>query len=155
MLMDLQEVMSDDQSLAINVGTALSTKSRDLGVAGTDALGNTVLKDFGSGNPIEAFVQITGALTSATNTATLAVELISADDAGLTSNVTSLLKSAAIAQATCIPGYLFRLGDVPHRVAQRYLGFRYTIAGENGTGGTVRAGFVPRGAVSSQFNEIS
>jgi len=153
MMYDIQEVCDDKLAFAANLTTGnspvLSTKSVDQFPAGTDALGNVVFKDPGAGRPIDAYVEINTTALASGGAATLQVELIMADDAALSSNVVSLLQSAAIAKASLVAGYRFRLGRVPNGATKRYLGFRYTIATNDFTAGALTAALVPSEAAQS------
>jgi len=141
MQLDLQNIMSDEQTLVTTFTTALlSDKSIDLGAAGVDGLGNTVIKDLGRGNVPHLLVQIVTAVESL-GSATVTFELISATDAALTGSVTVLDSRLTIAKATLVAGYQVRL-QIPHGITQRYLGCRYTINTADTTAGKVTAGLV-------------
>jgi len=143
MMTDAHLLFSDEQSLAINVGTALSDKSIDLGASATDTLGNTVISDIGRGTQIEVFCQITTAVVASGGSATLQVELVMADDEALSTNLVVLHATAAIAKTVLVAGYQFRLGGTPPPgVSSRYLGLRYTVATANIDSGNITAGLV-------------
>lgn len=140
MLMDQNLMLSDAQSLAQVAGSYLSDKSIDLGsVTQVDSLGNSVISDIGRGIPIEILVQVLTAITSG-GSATVQAQLVMADDGPLTSNLVVLQETAAIAVASLVSGYQFRLGGmVPPGISKRYLGVRYVIAVATTTAGTVSA----------------
>jgi hypothetical protein len=139
MILDKQNLLSDDQDLAQTAATYLCTNAIDLGVPGTDSLGNTVRKDLGRGNHVELLVQITETFTSG-GAATLKVQLIT-DDAAALGSPTILQSTEAIALATLVAGYQFRI-SVPVGVAERYLGVQYVIGTATTTAGKVTAGIV-------------
>lgn len=131
MITDNNLRISTDQSIAINATTALSDKSVDLGVA----------RDIGSGKNLFMNFAITTAMSAGTS---CAFEIIVADDAALTSNVVSLCTTGAIARATLVAGYNTAL-RIPTQATtgKRYLGARYTVAGDNSAGtGKVTADIV-------------
>lgn len=144
MLFDLQTLLSDKQSIAQVAGNYLSTNTIDLGVAGTPVLGGTVASDIGRGLPVAVVAQITTAVTSA-GAATVQAQLVTADDAALSTNLTVIAQTDAIAKASLVPGYKFRLGTVPPGITQRYLGVRYVIGAATTTAGNVTAGLVLQG----------
>jgi hypothetical protein len=138
MMYDIQNTFSSNQALAEDAGSYLGDFSADLGSAGTDALGNAVVKDLGRGAPVEVVVQVTTAFTSS-GSATVQAQLVMADDAALTSNLVVLDETAAIAVATLVAGYQFRLRAVPQGITKRYLGVRYVIGTATTTAGKCTA----------------
>lgn len=142
MITDVNATLSNSQTLIINASTpTLSTYSYDTGAAGTDALGNTITKDFGR-DGVELLVQIDVTVLAAGGAAELMVELVSATDDALTGTLTVLAQSAAIAKATLVAGYNFRLTGYPVGVSQRYLGVRFNATTNNLTAGSATVSFV-------------
>lgn len=143
MILDLQTILSDDQNLAQAAGTYLSTNAIDLGAAGTVPAGfqarGTPPHDIGRGAMVELEVQVTETFTSG-GAGTLQAKIITDDDAALGSP-TILQSSEAIALATLVAGYKFRLA-LPVGIAERYLGVQYVIATAAMTAGKVTAGLV-------------
>lgn len=139
MQLDAQAMLSDNQDLAQVAGTYLSTKSYDLGVAGVDALGNTVIKDFGRGNVPPLLVQVTEQFVGANGTVDF--QLITATNEALTSGVKVIQTTGAIPIADLKPGYQPRLA-IPVGIDQRFLGLQYVIAVTTQTAGKVTAGLV-------------
>jgi hypothetical protein len=161
MLLDKQLTFSDQQSLAVAAGAVLSTNTVDLRPTGTNPAGNntvvpgatagvtlTPINDVARGQQLEPLVQITEAFASG-GAATLTVEIITADDAALTTNVTSRATTGALALATLILGRQLNLA-IPPGVTQRYMGMRYTIAAAAMTSGRITAGLV----VNRQTNYV-
>lgn len=140
MQLDAQALFSDDQDISQVVGTYLSDHSYDMGAAGVDAIGNTIIKDLGRGLPPELLVQITEAVT-ATGAATVDFQLVQADDEALTSNKEVLQTTGAIGKAVLVAGYQARL-RIPAGISRRYLGLQYVIAGDTTATGKVTAGLV-------------
>lgn len=125
MLIDKQNLFDDARALLLGAAaTALSTNTIDLRATGTTAFGAAVIADFGRGTALELVVQVVTTFTSG-GAATLEVELVMADDAALTTNLTVLQATGDIALATLVAGYQFRLSSVPHGITKRYLGLRY------------------------------
>jgi hypothetical protein len=154
MMLDAQNLLSDAQNLAQAAGTYLSTNAIDLwGQASIPVVPQTigqaqgpVIKDIGRGLPPEILTQITTTFTSG-GAATLQVQLVMADDAALSTNLVVLQETLALALATLVAGYQFRLA-VPPGITKRYLGVRYIIGTAAMTAGNVTAGI----AASLQTN---
>jgi len=115
----------------------LSTNTIDLSSGGTPS---GQVRDIGEGNDlVKALVEITTAFTGLT---ALTVEVIQADDAALSTNVTVVGSSGAIAVARLIAGARFEV-ELNARIGstgQRYLGLRYTPTG-TGTAGALLGHF--------------
>lgn len=140
MYLDKQTLLSDDQDLSQAAGTYVSTNTIDLGTAGTiPHLGGTPLMDIGRGNEPDLLCQITETFTSG-GAATLTVQLIQSANADL-SSPTILQTTPALALATLVAGYQFRL-RIPPGISARYLGVQYVIGTATTTAGTVTAGIV-------------
>lgn len=141
---DSASVCSQNQDLTGQIaGTVLSTKSVDLGVAGTppdafQAVGS-IIADFGRGRPIFAECRVTTAFTSGSSTGTVVVQCVMADDAALATNLVVIDETAAIIVTTLVAGYRFRLGSVPAGITKEFLGFRYTVAVDTITAGQLWA----------------
>ncbi len=127
MILDKDLLCSDDQTLAINIGSVASTNVIDLAKAGV-----------GRGEPIKVFCQLTTDFDSTGDTGTLQVKLQTDSNEAFGSAV-NLVDTGALAQATCVKGY--RPIDIylPNNV-KRYVRFYYTVGTANGTGGTITAG---------------
>jgi hypothetical protein len=141
MLLDRENLLSNNQDLAQAAGNYLSTNTIDLGAAGTPAIGGSVIHDIGRGNHVEVLVQVTETFTSG-GAATVKAQLVMADNAALTSNLTILDQTDDLALATLVAGYQFRLRCVPQGVTKRYLGVRYVIGTATTTAGKCTAGIV-------------
>src|SRR5690348_9491951 len=142
MILDAENIFSLRQSLIAGTGNLLSTYSIFLGTAGTLPVGynsrGSAPHDVGKGQPVEVECNINTGVDSAGGTATIQAQLVMADDEGLTSNLTVLTQTAAIAEATLVAGYRFAIAGTlpPDRISKAYLGIRYVIAGEAVTVGT-------------------
>lgn len=112
-------------------GSVLSTNTVDLGTT----------RDIGSGNEYPALHAIIGtAVAGGTSTE---IQVITADDSALTTNVTVVGTSGAVLTASLTAGARFAVFINPQlmgRSARRYLGARYVITGTN-SAGTVTAHF--------------
>lgn len=127
MLLDKQAMFSEAQSVAGTNATTVSTNSYDLGAAQTlpSAGGGTVPSDVGKASP-PIFAEVTTAASGGTS---VEAQLIMSANADL-SSPTVLQSSGAIAVASLVQGYQFRLGgSVPPGVSARYLGMRFITVG--------------------------
>jgi hypothetical protein len=135
MIIDNNTMVSTLQDDLRNAATYLSENSIDLGVA----------KGVKGGDLPYFFVRVDTAFAAGTSINT---QLICADDAALTSNVTVLAQSGAIVTASLTVDKIIWSGKLPDNIPKRYLGFQYVVAG-NMNAGTIDAGFterVPTGA---------
>lgn len=146
MVRDGELMLCDQQSLVNGVGTFLSEGSFDAGtvdtmVAAFQARG-AVRHDVGQGNPLYLNVQIVQDVDSAGGAATLKVELITADDEALTSNVVShAITGTALLEADLVAGFKmpFPVTLPPGLGADQFYGLRFTVGGEAITVGKVDA----------------
>lgn len=137
MMLDKNTTLSDAQDLAQAAGTYLSTNVYDQGAAATDTLGNTIPKDLGKEFWQEILVQVVETFTSA-GAATLQVNIVT----GSTSTPATVIQSsAAIALATLVAGYQFKLA-LPAGLTDRYLGVQYVIGTATTTAGKCTAALV-------------
>jgi hypothetical protein len=110
---------------------ALSDKSIDLGAAIQP----------GVGEPLHPFMRVTSD-ADLDPTTSLTVEVIGADDAGLSSNVVTLC-SKSILKAALVKNSIHYLPPVGlGSAAKQYMGMKFTPVGGNATQGKVTAGFV-------------
>lgn len=136
MIFSAQEIFSDDQAVT---ATAVSTNVIDLGVRGTPFGAVAALNgDVGKGNEIPLLVQVTAAFATLTS---LTVTLETSANADLSAS-TVLYSSGAIAAADLVAGKLLAPRVLPDGAVGRYLGLRYTVAGDPATAGTITAGIV-------------
>lgn len=119
-----------------------------------DSVDITNARDIGAGEPIVFVFELpSGPLTASGGSATLVIDVISADNAALTSNVVVHNSSPSIAEASLVQGFRHIL-DVPMETnvgADRYWGARYTVSTANFDGvadGTVEGYFAPRSFVN-------
>lgn len=143
MMLDALNLFSDDQDLSQAAGTYLSDKSIFLGDINTDVLGNTPPQDIGRGVPVQVLCQITETVDSVEEDATVEAQLVMADNEALDSNLVVLQSTGAIAEATLVAGYQFRLGGtIPPGITKAYIGMRYLVAVHTTTAGKITAGIV-------------
>lgn len=145
MIFDLQALFSDKQAVT---ATANSTNTLDTlaGQAaqaypwytGPSAAAVYPIHDSGRGTPLTILVHVDETFLTLTD---LTVSLISSAAANL-SSPTTLQSTAAIAAATLVAGYQFRLMAFPVGTTQRYLGLTYTVGGSSATAGKITAGIV-------------
>ena len=120
---------------------ALSTGGTGTSIFGT-AIDLTNRRDIGEGEDLYTVIHITTAVTSG-GSATLAFNFVTADDSALTTNVTILYTTPAIAKATLIAGYRYPIIEVPKGVLyQRYCGFQQVIGTAALTAGKATCAFV-------------
>ncbi len=127
MILDAENLFSDDQDLSQSAGAYDSTNVIQLPANSAD------------GNPVRIWIQVTETFTSG-GAATLAVDLETATDAAFTSPVT-IASISAIALATLAAGYKVPIDFLP-RTDLGFLRLEYTIGTATTTAGTVTAGIV-------------
>lgn len=115
--------VSTDQVVTLTDTSALSTDTIDLSVA----------RDIGEGEELYMNFAMTTAAVGGTSTQ---FEVIIADDAALTSNVTVVGSSGAIATANLTLGknIAVRINPLVGSLGKRYMGARYTVVGTNSAG---------------------
>jgi hypothetical protein len=138
MLLDKQNMFSDQQNLAVAAGSVLSTNTIDLRAAATGGPHGPPPSDFGMGSTPHVMAQITEAFTSG-GAGTLQVQVITADDAALTSNVTVHNETRVYTLAELTLGRQFPIG-LQAGITKRYMGLRYIIGTAAMTAGKVSAG---------------
>lgn len=104
-------------------------------VLSTNTIDLSQNRDIGEGTELNLRLGVTTAFTGLT---ALTAEIIVADDAALTTNVTVIGSTGAIPVASLVAGARFACGANPRigSKGQRYLGVRYTPTG-TGTAGAV------------------
>lgn len=127
MILDKQNLFSEDQAVTV---TANSTNIIDLG---NDDSAVQALNEKGE---LELFVQVTTAFANATS---MSVTLTS-DDSSTFASETTVLASAAVAEASLVAGYQFKLGKLP-RINEQYIRLTYTVVGTHNAG-AVTAGLI-------------
>jgi hypothetical protein len=127
MFTDINLRVSTNQAIT---STAVSTDKVDLGTN----------RDIGEGENLYMNFAVPTALTGGTS---VNFEVVVADDAALTTNVTVIGASGAIAAASLVTGFntAVRLQPQFGSLGRRYLGARYTVVGTFGAG-TVTADIV-------------
>lgn len=128
MILDKQNLFSEDQAVTV---TADSTNIIDLG--NDDSEVNPALNEKGD---LEVFAQVTTAFASGTS---LKVSLLSSDSSTFSSS-TTVSESAAIATASLVQGYKFKLGQLTE-IDEQYLKLVYTVVGTM-SAGNILAGLV-------------
>jgi hypothetical protein len=148
MLLDKQSLFSDNQSLVAAAGAILSDNSIDVGAAGTIPAAfqsrGTAPRDVGKGRPVLVLVEVTEEFDSAGDAMTLKVELVTADNAALTTNLVTIASSPAMAQAVLLKGYQFEVPGVipPGTGADQFIGLKYTSAVADPIAGKIKAALV-------------
>lgn len=153
MYVDSQLEFSNSQAVT---STAISTNVYDLfstaaGAEATEITPNTRL-DVGLGEDVWAICNTVVTATDTTSDATLTVEVISADDAALTTNVQVHLSTGALAFAAfATAGTNLLRARLPSLASRRYIGFRYTVASGPLTAGQFDAFFTVGGVDANRI----
>jgi len=134
MMIDNYLTLSGSWSNGTWTGQTVTGASAVLSTNTVDLLQN---RDIGEGSELNMRVGVPTAFTGLT---ALTIEIVVADDAALTTNLTVIGSSGAIPVASLIAGSRFAVGANPRigSKGQRYLGVRYTPTG-TGTAGAVIA----------------
>lgn len=122
MYIDKQYMFSNDQAITV---TADSESIIDLG-----------LTEIGEGEPIEILARVALALTGGTS---LQVSVVTSASSTFNGS-TTILTTAAIAEASLVAGYDFKVGRLPDDALQ-YIKLVYTVVGTFSAGAMV-AGLV-------------
>ena len=120
------------QSLAVGPSTVVSTNVIDLAGVGT---GN-VARDIGQGQGLDIVVEVTQAFVGGTS---MQIQLVSADDAAISVNVTPIIIDPATLTASLTLGQqmMLHLDPAFPSVARRYLALQYIILGTFTAGAVV------------------
>lgn len=109
-------------------------------IISTDSIDLSTTRDIGPGEYPKLHASIGTAVAGGTSTE---IQVVAADDAALTTNVTVIGSSGAVATAQLTAGARFVVNINPQlmgRAARRFLGVRYVVAGTN-SAGTIIAHF--------------
>ena len=144
------EEFSDAQAVT---ATAISTNVIDLFTtnvgAGSNITPNTRL-DVGSGEGVWFVVQVPVQITDAGSDATLQIDLVTADDAALSTNAQTVYSTGVMPFATfSSAGTKLVAVRLPNFAYRRYLGVKYTVASGPFTAGAIDA-FLTYDAVDAQ-----
>jgi hypothetical protein len=143
---DKRLMFSDAQNLAVGVGTTLCDRSVPVGAPGTVPFqSNSGSHDAGLGSPLEVCATVTEAFDSAGDDTTLKVQLVSADDETLSTNLTVLHETRAFAQADLTLGARLPICELPPGITRNFLGLAYVTGTSTATAGKVTAGITSRG----------
>jgi hypothetical protein len=133
MIMDQQSLFSDAQAITV---TANSTNVID-----TLPGGQNTKAGIGDGQDISLLIQV-GQTFTAGGAGTLQSQLVSADDAALTTNVIVHYDTGALALAALTAKARIAQLDLPYGKYRRYVGIKYTVGTGPMTAGTVTAALV-------------
>lgn len=120
-IFDKQNMYSEDQAIT---ASAVSTNVIDHTIAG-----------IGEGEPIEIICKVTADFATLTSL----VVTLQTDSAEGFGTVVNVVATPAIAAASLVAGYEFRLSTLPGNLS-RYTRLSYTVAGSDATAGTIWAG---------------
>lgn len=129
MILDSQLLFSEEQAIT---AAADSTNVVDLGIA----------RNIGVGEELYIFILVTTAFTDSGSDSTLNVDLVTDDNAALSSDsvVMDLVTIPALAAAGTY--YTFRVPPAILNAYERYIGLAYTPANGNLSTGSITAGIV-------------
>lgn len=140
MLMDKQNLLSDQQSLVLGLAGTQISNVIDLGATGTIPLGGSPVSDPGRAPKAELVAQITEDVLSA-GAATMEFQLVNADNEALDSNPVVMDTTGALAKGVLVAGYQLRL-RLQVGTTKRYLGMKHINAVAATTAGKLTAGIV-------------
>lgn len=137
MLSDEQTTLMDD--LDVGSGGAATTVSRsyDLGAPGSDVQGNAAPSDAGLSHLI-LDNRVTTAFAGGTSCELQVIQSANSD----LSSPDVLESTGAIAVATLVVGYKFKINRVPQSITKRYLGTRAITVGAT-SAGKIRSQIIP------------
>lgn len=140
MLADLQNIISDKQSLIQAVGTLVGANVLDLRAVGTIPQGGSPIADIGrQAKPLDLLTQITTTVLAAGGASTIDFQILNSAAANL-GTPTTLDASGAISKALLVAGYQVPVGRNLVGTALRYLGMNYVVATNDVTAGAVFCG---------------
>jgi hypothetical protein len=131
MILDQQNMFSDAQ--------AITASANSSNVIDTLPGGQNTKSGIGDGQDISLFAQVGTAFATLTS---LTVQLVSADDSGLSTNAIVHYDSGAIPVASLTANTRIVGLDVPFGKYRRYVGLKYVVTGTNASAGTITAGLV-------------
>jgi hypothetical protein len=140
MYVDNNLIVSGGVSAAGAVTFQTVTGAAGTGILSTNTVDLGVARDIGAGADLFLRCEVGTAFTGLT---TLDLEAIIADDAALTTNVTTIGELKGIPLAALVAGARFAIDLSPQlgSSGRRYLGARFTPQGAAGTAGTLFADF--------------
>jgi hypothetical protein len=124
MILDQQSMFSDSQAITV---TANSSNVIDTMPSG----GPNVKAGIGDGQGATLFAQVVTAFAGGTS---LQIQLVSADDAALSTNPIVHYDTGAIALAALVAKARLIAVDLPYGKYRRYLGLKYTVVGTMSAG---------------------
>ena len=133
MILDKQNLFSEDQAITT---TAVSTNIIDLGTDDSEVVTP-------NNKDAEILAQVTTTFVGATS---VALSLYTDADVAFGS-ATLMFTTAAVANASLVAGYKFKVPTLPEDV-ERYVRMTYTVVG-TASAGTVMAGLKEMGGVST------
>lgn len=138
--LDAENLCSINQTIAAVASTIVCSSPIDLGATAVDQLGNVLMNDPARSRRVEMFAEVTEAVLSASS-ATVECDIIQSANSDL-SSPDVLASTPAIAKASLVIGYNFKIELPVGSVTKRYLGLQYVIGTATTTAGKVTGGFV-------------
>lgn len=120
--------MITDALVKVSAAQALTTTA-----VSTDKIDLSVARDIGEGENLFMYFNVDTSLTGGTS---VKFEVVVADDAAISSNVTVVGSTDAVLTASLVAGYstAVRINPSIASLGKRYLAARYTIVGTYGAG---------------------
>jgi len=134
MFLDFDDELTLNQSATVKGQLVTATA---IGGRQKDAL---KARDWGAGEPVFAYFAVTPAAAS-NPTTSMTVDIVAADDAGLTTNAV-VLSTRTVLTAALLAGTIFGMPALSAGTRRRFLGCRFTPNGGNATTGAYVCGLV-------------
>lgn len=131
MILDQQNLFSDAQAITVSANSSNVIDTLPVVTPNTKS-------GIGDGEDISLFVQVGSAFAGGTS---LQVQLVSADDAALSTNAQVHFDTGAVALGSLTARARLVAVDLPFGRYRRYVGLKYTVVGTM-SAGTVTAGLV-------------
>lgn len=133
-ILDSTLLFSENQAVTV---TAISENVMQFPATGTVPYeGAALARNLGPGNELPLFIQVTQDFATLTS---LTIDVVTADNAALTTNPVVLATTGAIPVATLKAGYKPNPRIFPDGTVKEYLGLKYTVTGTTATTGKVTA----------------
>jgi hypothetical protein len=129
--------MIEDKQLMFSEAQAITATANS-----TNVVDASVVRNLGVGQPLYIFILVTEAFTDTGSDSTVAVSLVTDDNAALSSvaTVASIVTLAALTAAGTL--HFYRLPVALATPYERYIALAYTVANGNLTTGKITAGII-------------
>ena len=142
MIFSEELMFSDDQDVSQAAGTYASTNIIDTGAPGTVyGAAAALARNVGPGNKVPILVQMTEALDSADDTATIQFQIETADEEAFDTTNVIVAMSRAYTVEEAVAGLKWGVDCLPSDM-KRFIRVKYVIGTQTSTAGLVTAGIV-------------